>query len=273
MQDPTVTEPPSCFAPGLLDGHVALVTGGATGIGKEICRVFGAHGARIAMASRKQENLEAAADELRAEGIDVSIGVCDVREADAVRAVIDQVVGDRGGLDIVVNNAAGNFPAPMSKISPNGFKAVVDIDLLGTYNVTRAAFDAWLKDHGGTIVNISAPFEQRGVVYQAHVAAAKSGVDSLTRTCAVEWGPYGIRVNAIAPGSMSGTEGVRRFANSVPGASDRPTNPLGLQGHGSDIGYLALFLCSPAARFVSGQVIAVDGAGSTDMLRIQAGQI
>ncbi len=150
---------------------------------------------------------------------------------------------------------------------------MVDIVLLGTYNVTRAAFDAWLADHGGTIVNISAPFEQRGVVYQSHVAAAKAGVDSLTRTCAVEWGPYGIRVNAIAPGSIGGTEGVRRFAEAVTGGDDRPRNPLGLQGHGADIAYLALFLCSPAARFVSGQVIAVDGAGSADQLRLQAGRI
>ncbi|MGA3149539.1 MAG: SDR family oxidoreductase [Acidimicrobiales bacterium] len=273
VQDSTDTDGASCFARDLLTGQVALVTGGATGIGKEICRVLGAHGARITMASRKRENLEAAVDELRADGIDASLGVCDVRNADAVRAVVDQVVEAGGRLDIVVNNAAGNFPAPMSKISPNGFKAVVDIDLLGTYNVTRAAFDAWLRDHGGSIVNISAPFEQRGVVYQAHVAAAKSGVDSLTRTCAVEWGPYGIRVNAIAPGSMSNTEGVRRFADAVPGASDRPTNPLGLHGQGADIGYLTLFLCSAAARFVSGQVIAVDGAGATDMLRMQAGQI
>jgi peroxisomal 2,4-dienoyl-CoA reductase len=261
------------FTSDILSGRVALVTGGATGIGKEICRILGAHGARVAMASRKRENLEAAAEELRVEGLDVSYGVCDVRDADAVRAVVDEVVATRGGLDIVVNNAAGNFPAPMSKISPNGFKAVVDIDLLGTYNVTRAAFDAWLQDHGGNIVNITAPFDRQGVVYQAHVAAAKSGVDSLTRTCAVEWGPYGIRVNAIAPGSMASTEGLRRFADAVPGATERPTNPLGLQGHGSDIGYLTLFLCSPAARFISGQVIAVDGAGATDMLRIQAGRI
>ncbi len=261
------------FAPDLLAGRVALVTGGATGIGKEICRILGRHGARVTMASRKRDNLEATRDELLAEGLDVSFGVCDVRDADAVRTVVDEVVSQRGGLDIVINNAAGNFPAPMSKISPNGFKAVVDIDLLGTYNVTRAAFDAWLRDHGGAIVNISAPFDQRGVVYQAHVAAAKSGVDSLTRTCAVEWGPYGIRVNAIAPGSMASTEGLRRFAEAVPGATERPTNPLGIQGHGTDIGYLALFLCSPSARFISGQVIAVDGAGSTDMLRLQAGQI
>jgi NAD(P)-dependent dehydrogenase (short-subunit alcohol dehydrogenase family) len=151
----------SCFAPDVLADQVAFVTGGATGIGKEICRILGAHGARIAMASRKRENLEAAVEELAAEGIDAQFGVCDVRDPQAVRAVIDQVVNDRGRLDIVVNNAAGNFPAPMSKISPNGFKAVVDIDLLGTYNVTRAAFDACLHDRGGSIVNISAPSSRR----------------------------------------------------------------------------------------------------------------
>jgi peroxisomal 2,4-dienoyl-CoA reductase len=264
---------PTCFAPGVLDGQVALVTGGATGIGKEICRVLGAHGARVAMASRKRENLEAAVAELAAEGIDAEFAVCDVRDAQAVHTAVDQVLESRQRLDIVVNNAAGNFPAPMSKISPNGFKAVVDIDLLGTYNVTRSAFDAWLADHGGSIVNISAPFSQKGVIYQSHVAAAKAGVDSLTRTCAVEWGPYGIRVNAIAPGSIGGTEGLQRFSDVVRGGDDGPTNPLGLQGHGSDIAYLALFLCSPAARFISGQVIAVDGAGTTDLLRMRAGRI
>ena len=105
------------------------------------------------------------------------------------------------------------------------------------------------------------------------MAAAKAGVDSLTRTCAVEWGPYGIRVNAIAPGSIGGTEGMRRFSDAVRAGDDRPTNPLGLQGHGSDIAYLVLYLCSPAARFVSGQVIAVDGAGTVDLLRMQAGRI
>jgi 2,4-dienoyl-CoA reductase [(3E)-enoyl-CoA-producing], peroxisomal len=225
------------------------------------------------MASRKQENLEGAVEELRAEGVDATFGVCDVRDPQAVRSVVEAVVADRGKLDIVVNDAAGNFPAPMSKISPNGFKAVVDIDLLGTYNVTRSAFDVWLADHGGSIVNISAPFQQKGVVFQSHVAAAKAGVDSLTRTCAVEWGPYGIRVNAIAPGSIGGTEGVRRFAEVVNDGDDRPKNPLGLQGHGSDIANLTLFLCSPMARFISGQVIAVDGGGSADLLKMQVGRI
>ncbi len=265
--------PPSGFAADLLAGQVAIVTGGATGIGREICRVLGAHGAAVALASRSEERLVATVGELRSAGIDAVHSVCDVRDAGAVQAVMEEVAARWGRLDIVVNNAAGNFPAPMSAISPNGFKAVVDIDLLGTYNVTRAAFDLWLRDHGGSIVNITAPFEQRGVALQAHVAAAKSGVDSLTRTCAVEWGPYGVRANAIAPGSIAGTEGLRRFADAVPRLPDRPTNPLGRHGYGVDIAHLALFLCSPAARFISGQVIAVDGAGSVDMLRLQLGQI
>jgi len=259
--------PASPFAPDLFAGQVVFVTGGATGIGKEICRSFGHHGARIAIASRKHEVLEAAKAELEAEGLDVWFDTCDVRDAGAVQRVVDGLVAHYGQLDVVVNNAAGNFPAMMTSISPNGFKAVVDIDLLGTYNVSKAAFDAWLGEHGGSVVNITAPFELKGAAMQSHVAAAKAGVDSLTRTCAVEWGPLGIRVNAIAPGTIGGTEGVRRFSEAVPGSA-RPRNPLGLTGHGADIAHLVLFLCTDAARFVSGQVIAVDGAGSADLLKL-----
>lgn len=258
----------SVFRPDVLAGQVALVTGGATGIGKEICRVLGRHGARIAITSRKQEALEAAAAELAAEGVEVHVDPCDVRDADAVRRVVDGVVARYGRLDVVVNNAAGNFPAPISGISPNGFKAVVDIDLLGTFHVSTAAYDAWLREHGGSIVNITAPFEGMGAALQSHVAAAKAGVDSFTRTSAVEWGPHGIRVNAVAPGRIGGTEGVRRFAAAVPGARERRANPMGLTGTGADIGQMVLFLCSPAARFVSGQVVCVDGAGGVDLLRL-----
>ena len=270
----------SPFLPDLFAGQVAFVTGGATGIGKEICRVLGRHGAKIAIASRKQEALDAAAEELRGEAIEVWTRSCDVRDAPGVRDTVEGLVDHYGRLDIVVNNAAGNFPVPIANMSPNGFKSVVDIDLLGTYNVSKAAFDVWLGAHGGNVVNITAPFEMKGAALQAHVAAAKAGVDSLTRTCAVEWGPYGIRVNAIAPGAIAGTEGVRRFAAAVPGSTDtgdsvsaegkpaRPRNPVGVIGHGADIAYMLLYLCSPAARFVSGQVIAVDGAGSVDQLKI-----
>jgi NAD(P)-dependent dehydrogenase (short-subunit alcohol dehydrogenase family) len=258
----------SCFTSDLLAGQSALVTGGATGIGKEIARVLGHHGARVAIVSRKEENLRVAVDELRAEGLDAMYAVADVRDPSAVTAAVAATMDTYGRLDILVNNAAGNFPAPMTSISPNGFKAVVDIDLLGTYNTSKAAFDAWLGEHGGNVVNISAPFEMKGAALQAHVAAAKAGVDSLTRTCAVEWGPHGIRVNAVAPGSIAGTEGVRRFAAAVRGGDERADNPLGRDGHGTDIAYMVLFLCSPAARLVSGQVIAVDAASSVDQLRL-----
>jgi peroxisomal 2,4-dienoyl-CoA reductase len=258
----------SPFRSDVLAGQVAFVTGGGTGIGKEICRVLGRHGAKIAIASRKREVLDATATELAGEGIEVHVDSCDVRDAAAVRQVVDGILGRYGQLDIVVNNAAGNFPAPLTGISPNGFKAVVDIDLLGTFNVSKAAFDAWLGEHGGNIVNISAPFEMKGATLQAHVAAAKAGVDSLTRTCSVEWGRRGIRVNAIAPGTIAGTEGVRRFSESVPGSGGAARSPLNMVGHGSDIAYLVLFLATPAARFISGQVIAVDGASSVDQIKL-----
>ena len=217
--------PSSPFLPDLFAGQVAFVTGGATGIGKEICRVLGRHGARIAIASRKQEALDAAAEELRGEGIEMWTRSCDVRDAaprsngPSRRSSITTA-----RLDIVVNNAAGNFPVPLANLSPNGFKSVVDIDLLGTYNVSKAAFDVWLEAHGGNVVNITAPYELKGAALQAHVAAAKAGVDSLTRTCAVEWGHYGIRVNAIAPGAIAGAEGVRRFAAAT-GSEEKQARP------------------------------------------------
>lgn len=258
----------SPFRSDVLAGQVAFVTGGGTGIGKEICRVLGSHGAKIAIASRKREVLDATAAELAGEGIAVHVDNCDVRDAAAVRQVVDGILERYGRLDILVNNAAGNFPAPITNISPNGFKAVVDIDLLGTFNVSKAAFDAWLGEHGGNVVNISAPFEMKGATLQAHVAAAKAGVDSLTRTCAVEWGRRGIRVNAIAPGTIAGTEGVRRFTESVPGSGGAARSPLNMVGHGSDIAYLVLFLCTDAARFISGQVLAVDGASSVDQIKL-----
>jgi NAD(P)-dependent dehydrogenase (short-subunit alcohol dehydrogenase family) len=267
--------PESPFQPDLFAGQVVFVTGGATGIGKEICRSFGNHGARIAIASRKHEALEAAKAELEAEGIDLWFDTCDVRDAGAVQKVVDGIIAHYGQLDIVVNNAAGNFPAPITSISPNGFKAVVDIDLLGTFNVSKAVFDTWMREHGGNIVNITAPFEMKGAAMQSHVAAAKAGVDSFTRTAAVEWGPYGVRVNGVAPGYIANTEGVRRFAAAVPsrGEGNKANNPVGVVGHGADIAHMVMYFCSPAGRFVSGQVIAVDGGSSVDQLKMRLDKV
>jgi peroxisomal 2,4-dienoyl-CoA reductase len=259
----------SDFRRDLVAGRVALVTGGGTGIGKQIARTLGAHGAALAICARRLDVLEATAAELEAEGSPCLALRCDVRRPDEVDAVMRGVLARYGRLDIVVNNAAGNFPAPIAGISPNGFKAVVDIDLLGTYHVSRAAFLAWLRDHGGAIVNISAPFERLGVAFQSHVAAAKAGVDSLTRTCAVEWGPHGVRVNAIAPGAIANTEGLARVAASpLGGAGSGSSCPLGFVGEATDIANCALFLVSDAARYLTGQWIAVDGGSSVDLLKL-----
>lgn len=256
----------SVFREDLLASKIALVTGGATGIGKQIARTLGRHAARVCIASRKQENLEATCRELRDEGIDCIWEICDVREAERVEDLVAAIGRRFGPLDIVVNNAAGNFPAPITGISYNGFRAVVDIDLRGTYNVTKAAFEAHLKSRGGHIVNITAPFQNMGVSLQAHVAAAKSGVDSLTRTSAVEFGPYGVRVNAIAPGATADTEGMDRFAEVDTGASS--PCPLGYVGSKQDIANMVLFLVSEAASYVTGQVIAVDGGTSIDLFKL-----
>ncbi len=260
--------PVSVFRDDILAGKVALVTGGATGLGKEIARTLSEHGAKLFIASRKQDALQEACRTLETDGLECAWGTCDIREPEQVERVVSEVLNRYGRLDIVINNAAGNFPAPISGISYNGFKAIVDIDLRGTYNVTKAAFEAYLKEHAGHIINISAPFQNLGVSLQAHVAAAKAGVDSLTRTCAVEFGPYGIRVNGIAPGGMTDTEGLSRFADAQKKIAGGGGNPLGYVGAKRDIANAVLFLVSDAASYVTGQVFAVDGGAGIDMLKM-----
>lgn len=252
----------SVFNPETLKGRVALVTGGGTGIGKEIARTLAAHGARIVIASRKAEILASSRDEFIDQGFECLAVSCDVRDSNAVENVISATIEAYGALDIVINNAAGNFPATIDNLSYNGFKTIVDIDLLGTYNVSKAAYTAYLRDNGGVVVNIAAPFEHWGVSYQAHVAAAKTGVISLTRSCAVEWAGRGIRVNAVAPGYTEDTEGVERFAE----VGD--VNSRGLKGSKQDIANAVLFLATDAAGFISGECIRVDGAACVDMLKV-----
>ncbi|ORW94329.1 hypothetical protein AWB92_11230 [Mycobacterium sp. IEC1808] len=254
-----MTNSRSPFRADLLQGKVALVTGGATGLGLEVARVLGNHGARVAICSRKEPNLEAAVAALREEGIEAAYGVCDVRRDDEVTAVVEEVLRTFGQLDIVVNNAAGNFPVPISGLSAKGFKAVVDIDLLGTFNVSKVAYDLWLREHGGAVVNISAAIQYRGMALQAHVVSAKAGVDAFSRACAIEWGPDGVRVNVVAPGAMSGTEGVKRITGD---AQHRTTqNPLRRPGSTTEVAEAVLFLASDAASYVTGAVLVVDGGG------------
>jgi len=246
------------FREGLLQDRVALVTGGGTGITGGVARALAEAGASVALVSRQLDHLEPAAAAIQTKGGKALAVAADVRNAEAVERAVAATVERFGKLDIVVNGAAGNFLVPAEQLSPNGFGTVVDIDLKGTFNVSRAAF-AQLKQSRGQILNISATLHYLGTALQLHVSAAKAGVDALTRNLAVEWGRYGIRVNAIAPGPIEDTEGMKRLVPEPMKAKLKERIPLGRFGLIRDIENAALFLCSDAASFINGAVIVVDG--------------
>jgi len=246
------------FRADLLSGQVALITGGGTGICRGIALAFAAHGCDVAITSRRIEHLEPTLADLRATGRRAMAAPGDVRDPAAVERVVSSAMAELGRLDILVNGAAGNFICLAEHLSPNGFGTVVDIDLKGTFNVSRAALPH-LKAHGGAVLNISATLPYLGTMGQSHAAAAKAGIDSLTRTLACEWGPYGIRVNGIAPGPVEGTEGVRRLTNDQSRESAVRGCPLGRLAAIDDVANAALFLCSGAASFVNGVTLVVDG--------------
>jgi 2,4-dienoyl-CoA reductase [(3E)-enoyl-CoA-producing], peroxisomal len=248
------------FCDNLFAGKVALVTGGATGIGRGIAEALARHGASVAIASRNLENLDIAAKQITESTKRRCLAiVADVRQSEAVGSAVNRVVSELGSLDLLINNAAGNFFCPSAKLSPNGFGSVIDIDAKGTWNVSRAAYDAWLGAHGGQILNISATLHYGGTPGQAHVAAAKAAVDALTRTLAVEWGPQNIRVNAIAPGPIGDTEGVRRLLPGEAAEKLRAAIPVRKLGSIDDIVNLALFVLSDAAANVNGAILVCDG--------------
>ena len=246
------------FAEKILSGRVAFVTGGGTGITGGVARALAEAGARVALLSRKLEHLQPAAEKINANGGEAIAVAADVREPEAVAAAIATTIDRFGKLDIIVNGAAGNFLCAAEELSPNGFGTVVDIDLKGTFNVCRAAF-AELKKNGGQILNISATLHYLGTPMQLHVSAAKAGVDALTRNLAVEWGRYGIRVNAIAPGPIGDTEGMKRLVPEPIKEKLRQQIPLLRFGEIADIEKAAIFLCSDAASYINGAVLVVDG--------------
>ena len=248
----------SIFVDGVLDGHVAFVTGGGTGITGGIARALSEAGAAVALVSRKAEHLEPAAASINENGGKAIAVVADVREPEAVAAAVAETIEKLGKIDIVVNGAAGNFLCAAEELSPNGFGTVVDIDLKGTFNVCRAAF-AQLKENNGQVLNISATLHYLGTPMQLHVSAAKAGVDALTRNLAVEWGRYGIRVNAIAPGPIEDTEGMKRLVPEPIKENLKKNIPLGRFGRIKDIENAAVFLCSDAGSFINGEILVVDG--------------
>jgi peroxisomal 2,4-dienoyl-CoA reductase len=246
------------FNAGILNGRVAFVTGGGTGITGGVARALAEAGAAVALVSRKLDHLEPAAQAINDNGGKAIAVATDVRQPEEVEKAIAQTVEQLGKIDIVVNGAAGNFLCPAEELSPNGFGTVVDIDLKGTFNVCRAAF-AQLKEHRGQILNISATLHYLGTPLQLHVSAAKAGVDALTRNLAVEWGRYGIRVNAIAPGPIEDTEGMKRLVPAPVKERLLKKIPVGRFGRIADIEKAAVFLCSDAASFINGVVLVVDG--------------
>lgn len=246
------------FAEGILNGRVALVTGGGTGITGGVARAFAEAGASVALVSRKMEHLVPAAQLINENGGSAIAVAADVRQPAEVENAVAKTIEAFGKIDIVVNGAAGNFLCKAEELSPNGFGTVVDIDLKGTFNVCRAAF-AQLKENRGQILNISATLHYLGTPMQLHVSAAKAGVDALTRNLAVEWGRYGIRVNAIAPGPIEDTEGMMRLVPEPVREKLKKNVPLGRFGRIADIEKAALFICSEAGSFINGEVLVVDG--------------
>lgn len=263
----------SALPPGTYDGSVVLVTGGGTGLGKAIAAEFARLGADLVIASRKPEHLSAAEAELAALGGRVTTLVCDIRDPEQISAAFDAAEATLGPPDVLVNNAAANFPVPAEDMSPHAWRTVVDITLNGTFYMTREFGRRHLAaGTPGSVVDVGASYAWTGGPGFAHSAAAKAGVKNLVETLAVEWGPYGLRVNGLAPGLMPHADmtadiraGLERAGRDAEAADDGPggrdaRQPALRVGAPRELGWAATFLASPYARFISGHTLVVDGA-------------
>ncbi|HIA29548.1 MAG TPA: SDR family oxidoreductase [Candidatus Marinimicrobia bacterium] len=249
------------FTKELLKKKIIIITGGGTGLGKSMAQRFGELGANLVITSRKLEVLEETAEELRTSGANVLPLQCDVRKPDEVEEMISRAVGEFGAVDVLVNNAAGNFISPTERLSPGGFKVIVDIVLNGTFNCTLSAGKEMIKSGGGVILNIITTYAWTGSGYVVPSACAKAGVLAMTRSLAVEWAKYGIRTNAIAPGPFP-TEGAwKRLV--VPGLGIekkmKKRIPLKRFGEQRELADLATFLISDGAGYINGEVVTIDG--------------
>jgi peroxisomal 2,4-dienoyl-CoA reductase len=254
---------PRIFREDLLDDRIALITGGSSGIGLGIARVYAELGATVVILGRREERLASAVDQLADEvpGSELVALAVDVRNHLAIRDAVAGIVQRFGRLDILINNAAGNFHCPTEELSENAWRTVIDIDLHGTFNCCRAALTGLRASlHGGRIMNITVPQALSGWPGSAHAASAKAGVLSLTRSLAIEWGDYGIRVNNVLPGPITGTEGLKRLYEDR-GTADHEIKRMALGSFGlvDDIANACAFLASPGGDYVTGCDFMVDG--------------
>ena len=241
-------------------GQTVAVTGGGSGHGKAIALEFARLGAQIAILSRTPEHLAAGLEAMTSVGAKAVAVTCDVRDAEAVARAFDEIEANLGLVDVLINNAAGNFPAPAEEMSPNGFRTVVDIVLNGTYNCSREfTLRRLAAQKGGSILNIGATYSWTGGPGTAHSAAAKAGVTNLTQSLAVEWAPDDIRVNCLAPGRFPHADIPDHMTRHRVGEMADSTIPAQRVGEGRELGWAATFLCSPYAAYITGHTLVVDG--------------
>ena len=255
------------FPKSLFKGRTVFVTGGGSGINLGIAKAFAALGAHVAICGRKLEKLQAASAEIEAiaqangSGGNVFFQPADVRAYEALELAMANCRQALGPIDVLVCGAAGNFLTPAEALSANGFKTVIDIDLLGSFNAARAAFEQ-LKETKGCITFISAGQSIMPYAFQVHAGAAKAGIDNMMKNLALEWGRYGIRANSIIPGPIANTEGMNRLSNPAQRDALLAAIPMGRMGSVDEIGYAAAFLASPMAAYVTGAVLGVDGGSN-----------
>lgn len=251
----------SALPAGTFTGQVVAITGGGTGLGKGMGIEFARLGAKIAILSRKPDHLAAGVAAMEAVGAQAIAVACDVRDPAAIAAAFDEIEAKFGAVDVLINNAAGNFPAPAEEMTPNGFRTVVDIVLNGTYNMSREFALRRLALHApGAILNIGATYAWTGGPGTSHSAAAKAGVTNLTQSLAVEWAPDGIRVNCIAPGRFPHDDLPDHMTRHRVGERGDATIPGQRVGEIRELGWAATFLCSPYAGYITGHTLVVDAA-------------
>lgn len=252
----------TALRPGTFDQQVVLVTGGGTGLGLAIASEFARLGASLVIASRSGEHLEAGRAALKELGGSVTAVGCEIRDPQAVSAAFDEAASAVGLPDVLINNAAANFPVAAEDMSPNAWRTVVDITLNGTFFCAREFSRRHLAaSTPGSIVNIGASYAWTGGPGFAHSAAAKAGVKNLTESLAVEWGPYGIQVNCLVPGLFPHEDMTSEIRGSLDRTSDKDAcQPAMRVGQRQELGWAATFLASPYGRFISGHTLVVDGA-------------